>query len=141
MPCCWAGGTWLVYALNSNNYSGMCCTIRWFVPLLAPAYFVLAVFLREQPRYRADFLILSFWGILLAGLAWWYGPWIQHMVPLFWPLEAAALLSWIVFRTRQRSATLTAGESTTRAAQTTRLQPAFLKRIELNDAASARRFR
>jgi hypothetical protein len=95
--CC--GGTWLAYGLTSNNYSGLCCSIRWFVPLLAPAFYVLAVFLRETPQYVADFAILSGWGVVLAAIMWWHGPWIQHMVPLFWPIQAAALTSWLAYRT------------------------------------------
>jgi hypothetical protein len=98
----WCGGTWLAYALTSRNYSGLCCSIRWFVPLLAPAYLVLAVFLRQFPRYRGDFLILSGWGAVIAGLAWLIGPWMKHMVPGFWPLQAAALASWIGYRTWHR---------------------------------------
>ena len=26
---CWGGGTWLAYALTSNKYAGVCCSIRW----------------------------------------------------------------------------------------------------------------
>jgi hypothetical protein len=96
--CC--GGTWLAYAATSTNYSGVCCSIRWFVPLLAPAYYVLAVLLKHYPGRRADFLILSGWGTVLIGLAWGYGPWIRHMVPGFWPLQGAALLSWLIYRVR-----------------------------------------
>jgi len=93
--------TWLVYAMTSNNYSGVCASIRWFVPLLAPGYFVLAVFLREQPDYRRDFVLLSGWGALVAASMWWKGPWMKDMVPLFLPLQAAALLSWFVYRERR----------------------------------------
>jgi hypothetical protein len=35
--CGWCAGTWLLYAALSNNYAGVCCSVRWFVPLLAPA--------------------------------------------------------------------------------------------------------
>src|SRR5262249_55533645 len=77
------GGVWLTYAMASNNYSGQCCSIRWFVPLLAPASFCLAILLREYPRYRTDFVLLSGWGMLMAGLMWWYGPWMKHMTPGF----------------------------------------------------------
>lgn len=96
----WCGGTWAAYAITSNNYSGMCCSIRWLVPLLAPGYFVLALFLRDHPSFQWDFLILSGWGAFLAGLMWDKGPWMQHMVPLFWPIQGAALLCWIVLRVR-----------------------------------------
>jgi hypothetical protein len=95
---CWCVGTWLLYAATSNNYSGLCCSVRWFVPLLAPAYYVLAVFLHRHPRYLPDFLILSAWGAVTAGLMWWYGPWMKHMVPFYWFIQAAALLSWLGYR-------------------------------------------
>jgi hypothetical protein len=92
---CWFVVTWLAYALLSTNYSGGSASIRWFVPLLAAGYYVLAVLLREQPQYRQDLLILSGWGAVMAALMWWKGPWMKHMVPFFWPLQVAALLSWI----------------------------------------------
>ncbi|HTU92642.1 MAG TPA: hypothetical protein VMF69_21350 [Gemmataceae bacterium] len=89
--CC--AGVWLLYAATSNNSSGQCCTIRWFVPLLAPAYFVLALLLRHYPRYRLDLLLLSGWGTLLVMLMR-EGPWMGGMVPFFWPIQAATLGSW-----------------------------------------------
>src|SRR5439155_261535 len=66
----WCVATWLLYAVLSNNYGGACCSIRWFVPFLAPGYYLLALFLRDQPRYLADFLRLGFWGAVLAVLMW-----------------------------------------------------------------------
>jgi hypothetical protein len=98
----WCGGTWLVYAATSRNYSGMNCSIRWFVPLLAPSYLGLAVLLRDCPRYRLDVWILSVWGFLLMIIAWWYGPWIGHMVPGLWPIVAVALASWAIVTWRRR---------------------------------------
>jgi hypothetical protein len=89
---CFAG-TWLLYAATSNNSSGQCCTIRWFVPLLAPGYFVLALLLHRFPRYSLDLLVLSFWGLLLV-LLMSEGPWMGGMVPFFWPIQIAALCSW-----------------------------------------------
>src|SRR5262249_38611774 len=94
----WCAGSWLAYAVNSNNYSGECCSVRWFVPLLAPAYYVLAVLLREQPGVRKDFLLLSGWGAVLGGVMWWSGPWVRHVVFGFWPIQTAALLSWLLCR-------------------------------------------
>jgi hypothetical protein len=94
LGCC--VGTWLLYAATSNNSSGQCCTIRWFVPLLAPAYFVLALLLQRYPRYWLDFLLLSVWGTLLVVLMR-EGPWQGGMVPYFWPIQAAALVSWFSF--------------------------------------------
>lgn len=91
-------GTWLIYAATSNNYSGLCCSIRWFVPLLAPFYYLLALFLKRRPDFSIDLLILTGWGLVLGILMWIKGPWVQHMIPLFWPLQAAALVSWAVYR-------------------------------------------
>ena len=95
--CC--ASTWLLYAATSNNSSGQCCSIRWFVPLLAPAYYVLALFLRQYPQFRIDFLLLSGWATLLV-LFMREGPWIQHMVRFFWPIQAAALCSWACWHHR-----------------------------------------
>jgi len=92
----WCGGTWLLYALTSNNYSGQCCSIRWFVPLLAPCYYVLAIFLREYSRLQSVSLVLSGWGGIMAGLIWYQGPWMKHMVPFYWPLQGATLLSLVI---------------------------------------------
>jgi hypothetical protein len=55
---------------------------------------LLAVHLRQCPQHLPEFLVLSFWGGVLAALMWWQGPWAQHMVPLLWPVVGAALLSW-----------------------------------------------
>src|SRR5262249_37609508 len=60
------GGVWLMYAINSNNSSGKCLSIRWFVPLLAPAYFLLALVLKRCPHALRDLLILSAGGAALA---------------------------------------------------------------------------
>ncbi|HYV35155.1 MAG TPA: hypothetical protein VE988_05590 [Gemmataceae bacterium] len=95
LAAAWCFGTWLIYAVTSRNYSGACCSIRWFVPLLAPAYFALAVILAQRPRWRADFLLLSAWGTVLMSLAWLQGPWDGHMAPGFWPILGAGLLSWM----------------------------------------------
>jgi hypothetical protein len=94
----WCAGTWLMYALFSNNYGGACCSVRWFVPLLAPLYYLLVLFLRDRPEYRADCYVLSAWGLVLGLLMWWDGPWRLHMVPFLWPVQGGALLSWLICR-------------------------------------------
>jgi hypothetical protein len=91
---CLCTGVWLMYAIASNNYSGQCCSIRWFVPLLTPVFWVLTMLLNRHREYWPDFLVLSGWGALCAGLMWWKGPWMQHMVPGFWVIQAGALASW-----------------------------------------------
>src|SRR5262249_27979694 len=67
--CCCLG-VWLIYAMTSNNYSGGCFSIRWFVPLLAFGYYVLSVLLREYPEYQLDFLVLSGGGLVQAVIMW-----------------------------------------------------------------------
>jgi hypothetical protein len=99
---CWCGGTWLLYAVNSVNHSGLCCSVRWFVPLLAPAYYGLAVFLRDHPGSCGTFVMLSGWGCVVGLLMWVEGPWREHMVPGFWQLQAAALFSCVVMWLWQR---------------------------------------
>lgn len=95
---CWSGGTWLMYAAFSNNYSGACLSIRWFLPLLIPAYFALALFLKQWPTLRVELYLLTAWGAVLAAIMWFLGPWWLRMVPGFWPIQAAALLSVIGYR-------------------------------------------
>ena len=97
---CWCGGTWLAYALLSNNSSGMCCSVRWFLPLLAPAYYVLAVALRHRPEWVGDLAILSGWGTALIAVAELRGPWVSQMLPGYWLVQALALTGWLVYRSR-----------------------------------------
>jgi len=98
----WSCGTWLLYAATSNNSSGLCCSVRWFVPLLVPCYYALALFLREYGQITRAFLILSAWGGVMAGLMWWQGPWMKHMVPYFWPIQLAAFVSLVIWWGRRR---------------------------------------
>ena len=51
--------TWLMYAVNSTNSSGQCCSIRWFLPLLAPGYFVTVLALRDLPSTWLPTLFLA----------------------------------------------------------------------------------
>jgi hypothetical protein len=90
----WCGGTWLLYAMFSNNYGGNCCSIRWFVPFLAPSYYLIALHLRRFPSAHRDFCVLSLWGSVLTAIMWWHGPWMIQTVPGFWYIQAATLISW-----------------------------------------------
>jgi hypothetical protein len=98
----WSGATWLVYAWGSNNYAGACATIRWFVPLLAPGYYVLLVVLHHWPDREREFVALAAGGTVISALMWWYGPWMPRMVPGYWFILVGTLLSWsaVVFRGR-----------------------------------------
>ncbi|SPF43050.1 membrane hypothetical protein [Syntrophobacter sp. SbD1] len=97
----WSGATWLVYAWGSNNSSGICATIRWFVPLLAPGYYVLLMVLRHRPYLYPQFRALAAGGMLLSFLMWYYGPWMR-MVPGYWPILGITLLGWSVIAFRRR---------------------------------------
>jgi len=100
----WASATWLAYALSSNNHSGECASIRWFVPLLAPGYLALAVLLRERPSWQAYAVVLSGFGMVLAWALWWRGPWVGRMVPGFWALQIGALASCMALWRWRRAA-------------------------------------
>lgn len=95
---CWAVGTWLLYALTSNNHSGICLTVRWFVPLLAPGTLILALCLRDLPRYRPDFFWLSAMGAVVSLAGWWRGPWQSVWLAVYWPVLALSLLGWLTIR-------------------------------------------
>lgn len=97
-------GTWLLYAAFSSNLSGACVSIRWFVPLLAPALLVVAVALRDRPELGRDLALLSAFGAALAALAFANGPWTVRMLPLYGPLAAATVVSWGVLAARRRPA-------------------------------------
>src|SRR5260370_42079074 len=66
----WPVGVWLLYGALSMNYSGTCCTIRWFVPLLAAGYFALAVVARDYPLFRTHFVNLGVGGAGVAVVFW-----------------------------------------------------------------------
>jgi hypothetical protein len=93
----WALVVWLVFATLSTNYSGSCCSVRWFVPLLAAGYYLLALLLRERPNLVPDFLLLSACGLILAAEMWWEGTW-AYLFLTFWPMQGLALFSWAVYR-------------------------------------------
>ncbi|HVX10847.1 MAG TPA: hypothetical protein VHC22_06675 [Pirellulales bacterium] len=91
----WAAGTWLAYGALSNNLSGVCCSIRWFVPLLAFGYVALAVLVRHDERYRRGLWLLSAVGLPLAAMMWWNGPWREPETAFFVRLERAGVAVWL----------------------------------------------
>jgi hypothetical protein len=99
-----SGGSWLLYAALSNNYSGPCCSIRWFVPLLAPSLYVLVLLLRERPALARDLALFSVAGLVLNGVLFWSGPWDGRVPLALWPLNVAAWTGWGILHARQSKA-------------------------------------
>jgi hypothetical protein len=90
----WAVATWLLYAATSRNLSGLCLSIRWFVPLLSAGYLVLAVIARDFPSWRRDIAVLAAGGTILTGELAWRGPWYGHIPKLLWPVVGLTLVAW-----------------------------------------------
>ncbi len=95
----WMVSTYLMYALLSTNYSGECCSIRWFVPLIPAAYLVLAYALKRFPNCFGDLLVLSVGGGLLCYLSWLQGPWYK-VVPLSAGVQWGTVACWAIYRLR-----------------------------------------
>ena len=101
----WCGASWALYSLMSNNHSGGSCSVRWFVPFLAPGFFLLAIHLKEHPHQVTDLAILGIWGVVLGLIMWTIGPWTVRMIPGLWPVVGAALASWLglaIWRSRKK---------------------------------------
>jgi hypothetical protein len=98
----WATATWLLYAVTSTNKSGLCCSVRWFVPLAAAGGLVLAVLLRELPRWRPDFVVLAGGGAVVGAVAARYGAWMQDLLPGRWYIVGLTLPAWGVVAWRSR---------------------------------------
>lgn len=96
----WVQLGWLPYAATSTNWSGVCCSVRWFVPFLAPGFWVVGHTLREFPRYRPDFIWLTMTGAALAALMWWSGPWAEEPGIGLWSVVVVAGVGWGVIRHR-----------------------------------------
>jgi hypothetical protein len=90
-------GVWLLYALTSTATSGACLSIRWFVPMLAPGYYLIAVYLKHQPERLVELLVLSGWGTVQMALVG-RQPWLKGNVPFYWYTVGAAVGSWIGVR-------------------------------------------
>ncbi|HWB12351.1 MAG TPA: hypothetical protein VG826_24205 [Pirellulales bacterium] len=91
----WAAGTWLLYGALSVNFSGDCCSIRWFVPLLAAGYVPLGVLVRDSSGYRRGLRLLSAAGLPLAAMMWWQGPWSEPQTRYFILCELAGVAIWL----------------------------------------------
>jgi hypothetical protein len=94
----WSVAVVVVYAVLSDNLGGYCLSIRWFVPLLVPGFWVLARLLVECPTLRLDFAVLSAWGLVVSWRSWPAGPWLVVDQPYVLGLARAALATWLVVR-------------------------------------------
>ncbi|VTR91000.1 Uncharacterized protein OS=Chroococcidiopsis thermalis PCC 7203 GN=Chro_2615 PE=4 SV=1 [Gemmata massiliana] len=94
----WCGMGWAMYGVLSKNHGGGCVTVRWFVPFLAPGFWLLAKIIREKTEFRRDFVVLAAWGLPLAVSAWIVGPWWARVVPLYWWVFGGSLVSWAAIR-------------------------------------------
>lgn len=116
----WCVVGWLMYGVLSKNHGGGCVSIRWFVPFLAPGFWLLAKVLTERPEFRRDFVALAVWGSVLAAGAWVVGPWWLRNVPFYWWVFGGSLLTWGAVRATaprpKREATLAFPAPKSRAA-------------------------
>ena len=93
-----------LYAATSSNWSGQNVSVRWFVPLLAPAYWALGLTLRAYPWTAADLRWLAAVGLVPAGLMAADGPWDRTQAPLWWLWAALAWAGWLAVELGRRRA-------------------------------------
>jgi hypothetical protein len=97
----WSLGTWLLYALMSNNLSGWCCSIRWFVPLLVPGFLGVCLVLREWPQTIRDAVTLGQGSMVLGCFMAKRGPWSEPNRTTFWIVCLGTLAVWLGVRVRR----------------------------------------
>jgi hypothetical protein len=85
---------WGIYSLTSNNLSGTCISIRWFLPMIPFGYLIAALSLREYPHYIADILILGTGQFLLGLESIYYSCWWGGVLPFYWVIVGVTLLIW-----------------------------------------------
>lgn len=91
----WFVGIWLLYAATSRNASGECVSVRWFVPLLAPAFYWLVNGLQQFPDRTWLLALLTLSGLAINIPSWVAGPWSGRVSPAFWITLATTALAWI----------------------------------------------
>lgn len=95
----WSAAVFALYAVLSDNWGGVCLSVRWFVPMLVPGFWLLARLIDEFPRLRVDFAILAGWGFVVGALTLPAGPWLREPAPRIDLVAIAALGSWGLVRT------------------------------------------
>jgi len=94
----WAAIVVALYAVLSDNYGGYCLSIRWFVPLLVPGFWILGRLMSEWPAFHIDLAVLSAWGLVVSALSWPCGPWLVVDAPNVNAMAWGAVGTWIVAR-------------------------------------------
>jgi hypothetical protein len=91
----WALATWGLYAATSRNLSGACLSIRWFVPLIAPAILGIGILIRDIPSFRTDLLVMIAGGLILNVEYVIRGPWDGRVPWLLWPVVGIVAMTWV----------------------------------------------
>jgi hypothetical protein len=81
------------YVLLSNNFSGGCLSIRWYLPLLAIATPLLATSMSHFPTLRWALVAATPASLLLASEELSLGPWNCTELPL---LRTLAYTTWLI---------------------------------------------
>jgi hypothetical protein len=82
------------YVLLSNNLAGACLSVRWFVPFLAPGFWLMALLLRRRPGCALDLAWLTACGLVLGYQMLNAGPWRPEAVPALGLAGAVGLVGW-----------------------------------------------
>jgi hypothetical protein len=84
-----------LYAVLSDNYGGYCLSIRWFLPLLVPGFWIIGRLIVEWPTFRIDLVVLTAWGLVVSVLSWPCGPWLVVDAPNLNAIAWGAVGTWI----------------------------------------------
>jgi hypothetical protein len=93
----------LVYALGSNNQSGLCRSVRWFVPLGIPLWYLASFLVTEggwKLRVYAISVVIGLWvGVWAACL----GPWEGSVLQGYWVsvVLLASCAGWACFQNQK----------------------------------------
>ncbi len=82
------------YVLGSDNLSGVCLSIRWFVPFLAPGFWLIGLLLRRAPICAVDLAWLSAGGLALSYYMLKAGPWEPGAVKRLALIWTITLVGW-----------------------------------------------
>ncbi|MCE9561202.1 MAG: hypothetical protein K8U57_04030 [Planctomycetes bacterium] len=82
------------YVLTSNNYSGSCLSVRWFIPFLAPGFWLIGMLLRRRPNCIFDLAWLTACGLILGHDMLLAGPWKVESVPNLYFIGMLAAIGW-----------------------------------------------